>query len=344
MKKWLLITITVLLAAFVSPAWAHTPKGGLGDAAMSPDGKTLVVGGDTRVLYVLDPQTYQVKDRVYFETNIYEMEFSKDGATLLVEDVKETLFLLETGTWKIKAQFKKSGKISAAPGVDLVACLSPSSRKSVIELRSMSDGASKAKIEYPGSVLIIGLSAKGDRLVTLAKGEQGQEEKKQVPKDLKGDERELFRQQNDGDVSVMTEYELPSGKQLRQQVIFYKPSNPKAILVGEKETLVIAYNGLHAKWSGDQVTLFRAGRSFSYGAGVAPDRKSFLSGGLAAGARVTAEGIAPTPFNVPSITGWPEYFEGFGFGPDGTGYGVTTAYRLVVIDSQGQVKKVVPIY
>ena len=344
MKKWLLIAVIMAAATAVQPAWAHTPKGGLGDAAISPDGKTLVVGGDTRVLYVLDPQTYEVKDRVYFKSNIFEMEFNKDGSTLIIEDVKSTLYFLETGTWKVKAQFPNSGSFSAASQVDLVACLNSGSKKSVIEFRSMTDGASKGKIEYPGSVTIIGLSAKGDRLVTLAAGEKGQEEKKPVPSDVSGFDRDVFSQKNDGEVSVMTEYEVPSGKQIRQQVVFYKPSIPKAILVGEKESLVVAYNGLHAKWSGEEITLFKVGNSYSYGAEVSLDRKVFVSGGLAAGDYVKAEDQSAVAFRNPPLPGWPEYFEGFGFAPDGTAYGVTTAYRLVVIDNQGQITKVVPIY
>ena len=344
MKKCIFSAVMMVMLAAALPALAHTPKGGLGDAAMSPDGKILVVGGDTRVLYILDPQTYQVKERVYLQTNIYEMEFNKDGSILVVEDVKENLYLIETGTWKVKTVLKDSGNFSAVPQLDLVACLQSGYKKSTIELRSMSDGGSKGRIEYPGSVTLIGLNAKGDRLVAMAKGEKGLEEKKPTPKDLKGDEKDLFQQQNDGEVSIITEFEAPSGKQLNQQISFYRPSNPKAMLVGDQGTFIVAYNNINAQWADNKTSLFKSGNSYNYGAGVSHDRKTFVSGGLAGGAHVQVEGMKTTEFKIPSLPGWPEYFEGFGFGPDGTAYGVTTAYRLVVIDNQGQVKKVVPVY
>ena len=296
------------------------------------------------MLYILDPQSFEVKERVYLKTNIYEMEFNKDGSVLIVEDVKENLYFLETGSWKVKTVLKDSGNFSAAPQADLVACLQSGYKKSSIELRSMSDGSSQARIEYPGSVIIVALNGKGDRLVTLAKGEKGLEEKKPIPKDLKGEEKDLFQQQNDGEVSIITEYEIPSGKQLNQQIVFYRPSNPKAMLAGDQGVFILAYNNINAKWADNKTTLFKSGNSYNYGAGVSQDRKTFITGGLAEGAHVQVDGMKTTAFKVPSLPGWPEYFEGFGFGPDGTAYGVTTAYRLVVIDNQGQFKKAVPIY
>jgi hypothetical protein len=49
-------------------------------------------------------------------------------------------------------------------------------------------------------------------------------------------------------------------------------------------------------------------------------------------------------FEIDRLPGWPEYYKGFGFGPDGTVYGVTTAYRLVRINKNGEAEKVVPVY
>jgi len=344
MKHGLSILVVLSLLLWVPAAGAHTPKGGLGDAAMSPDGRILVVGGDTRALYVLDPATLEVKKRIWIKTNIYEMEFNKDGSTLMVEDTKEILYFIDSATWEIKTRVEKAGRFSAAPAVDLVAGLESSSRQSKIRLLSMTDGLVKSEIEYPGSVQLIAIDAAAKRLALLAEGPRDQEEKKKVPNDLKGLEKKLFQQQHDGRISALVEYDLATGKMTRRQDVFYFPSAQVGMLLEGQTALALTYGNDNALWEGEKTSLFETDNSYNYGAGISPDRRVFVTGGLLQGTYVRTEGLKMTTFTVPALPGWPEYFKGFGFGPDGTAYGVTTGYRLVVIDPQGQVVKAVPIY
>ncbi|MCP5102345.1 MAG: hypothetical protein GY950_03150, partial [bacterium] len=95
------LTVLFALGLFAS-IQAHTPKNGLGAVAVSPDGKTIVVGGDTRTLYVLDPSSLEVKKRIWLKTNIYEMAFNKDGSVLVVEDTSETLYFVKATNWQIQ--------------------------------------------------------------------------------------------------------------------------------------------------------------------------------------------------------------------------------------------------
>ena len=342
MKKVTLFAVLLTLFAAFSIE-AHTPKGGLGDVAVSPDKTILVAGGDSRVLYVINPSSLEVKKRIWLKTGIYEMEFNKDGSILVVEDTAETLYFIKTQDWRVIKTIKKGGPISAAPAADLLAGFTSGYKKSTVNFYSMTDGALKGKVEFPGKVVSVGLDAKGKRLVLLAKGPKDHEPKKPVPKDLKGMEKDSFKQKNDGRVSVLAEFEVPSGKKISAKTIFFTASSP-LILVSAKRTDIINYSNVNASIEGDSITLFKGKSSYNYGMGISPDRKTFMLGGLRNGTLVNTKDLAMTTFKIDSLPGWPEYYKGFGFDPDGTVYGVTTAYRLVKIGKTGVIEKTVPIY
>lgn len=340
-KKFLFVALLTLFLAFSINA--HTPKNGLGDAAVSPDGKILAAGGDSRVLYIMDPSSLEVKKRVWLKTGIYEMEFNKDGSILVVEDTSEDLYFVKTTDWQVLKTIRKGGPMSAAPAADLLAGFTSGYKKSTAAFYSMTDGALKGKVECPAKIVSVGLNAKGTRMVLMAEGPKDMETKKQRPKELKGIEKDIFTQKNDGKVSILAEYEVPSGKKISEKTIFYSTSSP-LILVGEKKTYIIGYSNVNAVIEGDNITLFNGKSSYNYGMGISPDRKAFLLGGLRDGTLVHVDGLAMTTFKIDSLPGWPEYYKGFGFGPDGTGYAVTTSFRLVKIDKTGKIEKTVPVY
>ena len=107
-KVTLFVILLTLFSAFSSQALL---KGGLGDVAISPDNKILVAGGDSRVLYVIDPSSLKVKERVWFKSDIHEMEFNKDGSVLLVRDTGNTLYFIKSENWQVFKIIKKSNLI-----------------------------------------------------------------------------------------------------------------------------------------------------------------------------------------------------------------------------------------
>lgn len=336
-----LLSIFVLMGTFAINA--HVPKGGLGDAAIAPDGKTLVVGGDTRVLYILDASSLAVKNRIWLKSNIYEMEFNKDGSTLVVEDSSESLYFINSQNWQVNKTIPKSGSISAVPAVNLLAAITPGYRKSTVKFLSMTDGSQKGQVEFPAKVTGIGLNALGNHLVLLANGPKEKETKNRVPKDLKGMEADIFKQKNDGKVSIIAEFKVPTGEKISEKTIFYWVNTP-VILVGEKTIDILGYLNVNARIDGDNITLFKGKSSYNYGIGISPDRKYILLGGLREGTLVEAAGLKMINFKIDKLPGWPEYFKGFGFAADGTCYAVTTAYRLIKISKNGVIEKAVPIF
>jgi hypothetical protein len=193
-------------------------------------------------------------------------------------------------------------------------------------------------------VKLIGLSADAKRLVVLSEGPRDTEAKQKPPKNLRGLERNIFKQHHDGKTGILTEYGTGSGKPVRQQTVFYNPGGYRGLLVGDNFSLVLSYSNLNAVWKGGKLELFHAQNSYNYAAGISPDRKWFMTGGLRDGSLVQSNGLAVKKFRTGPLPGWPEYYTGFGAGPDGTAYGVTTAYRLVVVGPGGNLIKVVPLY
>lgn len=340
---------TMVAAIFLSIIFcfgldAHTPKNALGAVAVSPDGKTIAAGGDNRVLYLIDPLSLKVQKRIWLKTNIYEMTFNNDGSILVVEDTSENLQLLNTRSWQVVHKVAKAGKFSAAPAVDLMAGLASGYRKSTVKLISMTNASQKGKIEFAGKVEAVGIDANGKRLVVLAQGPKDAEQKKKKPKELRGLEADKFKQRNDGKVSILAEYDVASGKKLKEKTIFYTAGSSTQILVTRTNTYILSYSNINANIKGDTISLFKSKSSYNYGIGISPDRKAFLVGGLRSGTLVKAANLEMIKFNIDTLPGWPEYYKGFAFGPDGTAYAGTTAYRLVRISKDGKSIQTVPVF
>lgn len=345
MKQTIIVIAAVLLTlVFASPLAAHTPKNALGAVAVSPDGKTLAAGGDNRVLYLIDPSSLAVKKRIWLKTNIYEMVFNKDGSVLIVEDTSKNLLFISTQSWQVVHNVARAGNFSAAPAADLLAGLSSGYRKSTVKFISMTNASQSGQVEFPGKIEAIGLDAGGKRLVIIAQGPKDTEPKKQKPKELRGFEADKFKQKNDGKVSILAEYDVASGKKLKEKTIFYSPGSSAMVLVTKTNTYIMNYSNVNADIKGDAITLFQSKSSYNYGMGISLDRKAFLLGGLRSGTLAKAGTLEMIKFDIDKLPGWPEYYKGFAFGPDGTGYAGTTSYRLVKIGKDGKVLKTVPIY
>ena len=76
-----------LSLALLNPfaAMADAPAGGIGGLAVSPDGSTILVAADSRAIYVLDPATMEVKNRVYTgSTTVWEISATEFISSLLI--------------------------------------------------------------------------------------------------------------------------------------------------------------------------------------------------------------------------------------------------------------------
>jgi len=325
------------------PAWW-----GLGAVAASPDGATVVAGGQSRTLYVLDGRTLDVTRRIWVEARVGELCFNKDGSRLVVEDETETLYYYDTQSWDVVKKVEKAGYMNCVPAADLLAAYRWDGERKIVFL-SMTDGSEKGEAVLPDRIRAFGLDAGAKRLAALTDGPDDKEKKipyNEIPEELEGIDKDTFRQKNDGRMSVYTVFEVPSGKRLSGAETWFSTSWEKSeLILGEEKAWVLNYDNKNAViLPSGETTLFRSGNSFNYGIGVSPDRKRFLTGGLRDGSLGDVDSLETTPFEIERMRGWPEYFARFSFQADGTGWGVTSNFRLVKISKEGKVEKVVPVY
>jgi hypothetical protein len=343
-------SLILLLALPAAPAPARAPRGGgLGAVALSPDGKTVVVGGQNRVVYFLDAPGLEVKRRLWLGARVSWLSFNRDGRRLLIEDDAETLHFYDPASGKQVLKVPNCTRATVAPAADLVAARDPSFFAGTrLRLLSASDGSEKGRIELKEQLAAYAFGADGKELVVLTEARAGAEKKvppDKVPPGLTGLARKEFRLKNDGLVSTLRTLAVPTGKVLREAELWYTsgPDNTTLAAAGAV-TWALNFTNECARIEAGRVKLFETELLFNHGLGVSPDGKVLVCGGLREGSTGPLEGGPRVKFEIDALPGWPEYFASFAVANDGTAYGVTSAFRLVRVEKGGKVTKVVPVF
>jgi len=351
MKKVIGIGIVALgIAGFVAFSLARDPQcSGLAAVAASPDGKLVAVGGQNRVLYILDGASLEVKQRLWIGTRMGTLAFNKDGSRLVLEDENESVRILDTKDWKVVAQVAKAGYVNSAPAADLMAAREDDWEKPKIVFLSMTDGSRKGFAQIPDTNSAFALDAEGKKLAVLTAAKEEGEKKvddAEKPKDLEGLKEKEWIKKNDGETCKLLLFEVPSGKAIGSFPLWYTSWGDSAELVVSGDTVyVINYENVCAKIDAKgEITLFETGNTYNNGRGVSGDRKAFLTGGARDGTYTIVDGLKASKFDVDELPGSTEYFEGFAFLPDGSGFGVTSSFRIVKISKDGQAEKTVPVF
>lgn len=327
---------------------------GLGAVAVSPDGKTVITGGQNCTLYVLDAASLKVTRRHWLGTRIGALEFNRDGSVILIEDDKNVVHFLAAGDLKPVAAVKNTAHISACRSADLLAAARPRDWRGAraVCILSLNDGSEKAKMDLPAGTKVnrVALSPDGRRLAVLTreiKDKQKPTGKPKPPAGLTGLAVNKFQMQHDGKRSKLLIYAAPSGKLLKTHDLWYTSGHQWTTLLFDGETAVaFNYYNLNAKIAADgTVELFHV-RGLAYGRGVSPDAKTLLTGNMCTmdGSRVTVADLKAKTFRIQRIKGCSEYYAGFAFHTDGSAYGVTSNFRIVKLDKDAKVEKVVPVY
>ncbi len=347
------VLVAVLVTAagallFLPIAGAAVPLGGLA-VAVTPDGTQLVAGGDSRALYVLDPQTLAVKQRVHLGRSIVALAYSADGKRLWVESTS-AVQMLDAAMWKVLETFENAESMSAATGAGLVAV--QMRRKAQVLVLSMADGSQSAALPYDRmrSIAAYGLRPDGKQLALLYYRKQTDEEPKaaakDTPKDLKGAALREFKQRNDGYQAQLLVFDVATGKtQLDKQLWYAAPGGKNALCWNKNSICVMTYSNQNARIDAQgKATYFELGNSYNYGLGVSADGAVVLSGGLRDGSRTTLGDNKSAAFRLDKLPGFPEYFKSFSLAADGTGYGGTSGWRVVRIDAEGAITKTAAVH
>jgi hypothetical protein len=345
-----LLAGTAAAALLAAGASAATPKNALGAIAASPDGAMLAAAGDNRVLYLLDPATLDVKARVPIATNPLEMAFSKDSSTLAILTTDGELRFHRTADWSLASTVKDIEAAAFAMGSDQVVAMSrpgwgddPTTPLAVYPLNG---GAPVLQVTVKGKMKSVAVAPDATQLVLLSEqADEASEPKAQPDQSLQGLARTEFEQKNDGKASELVLLDKTGAETARAKTFF-----------GSYETFTGAVTGGHAYFIGYgndnakvnlsdlSVTLFELKASYNYGIGISADQTKAAGGSLRDGTVADLAAGTSAEFKLDDQDGWPEYFEGFAFGPDGSVYGGTTAYRLAKISPSGQILLTKPIY
>jgi WD40 repeat protein len=333
------------------PALAATPLGGL-TVAVSPDGRKLVAGGDTRTILVMDPKTLAVKSRVFLGPTIVDLAFDRTGGILAVGDTDGTVHLVDATKWTTKASVRNRHKLTVSTTANLFAGIDSDYQATAVFVHALADGAEKAKLVLPqkARVAALGFSPDGKRLAVLVGPIDSKDEKKatsaEIPKDLRGLDRREFEQKNDGKVGSLLVFEAASGKLLSEKPTHFSMNGVNGLALFAGDAVVVNdYGNVGARIEANGDTkLFELANSYNYGLGRSIDGKLILSGGLRAYSITDAASLQGVKGEIDKLPGWPEYFKGFDATADGQQiYGATTGYRVFLFDRSGKVVASAPV-
>ena len=250
-----------------------------------------------------------------------------------------------------KSEHKKMEKFSVARDADLVAGLDGAFKGNSIRFVSLTDGSEKGKVIFDkgARVFCFGLNAAGDTLAVLQTAKDDEDEPKvsssDIPKDLKGLDRDIFEQKNDGKTSMFHLFKVPGGEKIAEHKVFFSSTAATSLLFAGEDALIVSYSNENARIKPDgTVEMFELDNSYNYGIGAAADHSVVLTGGMRSATVTKTDGMAKVTVKTSTIPGWPEYFKGFCANADGPCYGATSAYRIIKFDRDGKIEKEAPCF
>jgi len=351
MSRFITIALLTIGSMVAHQAVAAVPKGALGAIAASPNGKTIVAAGDNRVLYVLDAKDLTVKKSLWIGINPLDIHYSKNGATIVIHDTKNNLVFYSTKTWKPIGEVGDANSIAVAEKADIIVASGRAKgrdEKAVTAVYGYSLATGKQVISAKVTVGVhaIGVLSDASRIFVLSKPVKTDKEKKEKPPaNLKGLDKEEFKQKHDGKNAHFVTLDK-TGKELGRYTTWYSSSSAVLLAAEGKSIFALNYSNTNAELdrTGKKTTLFKSKNSYNYGMGYSSASNAVASGGMGNGSIINLADGTATKFKIDRIGGWPEYFKGFSFAKDGTAYGGTTAYRLVKIGPDGKVEIVKPVF
>lgn len=344
---------TVLLSLCLTTALyagGVTGRGGFEAVAVSPDGKQLAVGGQNRVVYLLDADTLQVKNRLWIEARVGGLAFNKDGSRLVVEDEADRFHLVDTTSAKVLKKLDHVAGLVIRPGHEIVICRDlREAGKNRLRFLSLDKLDYVGDVDVPERPVAWTFEESGKRLFVLGASRRGDEKRilaDEVPRELRGLARWTFRQRNDGLEATVYEIDLATSKYVGEVKTWYTSDSDTTQLarVGGR-TYVFNRANLCARIEERGVTtMFETSQVVNHALGLSPDGKTLLTGAMGEGSHGPTDEGPRTAFRLEALLGQSEFFTRFAVANDGTAWAVTTAYRLVRINKAGQLGQAVPVF
>ena len=348
---WYRLTVLVgLLAGLPTLAGGVSGRGGLEAVAVSPDGKWLAVGGQNRVVYIVDVSG-TVRSRYWLGTRIGNLAFTQDGKRLLVEDEEDLLRVLDVATGKEIQRREGVRGLVYHSATNRIAIRDSNQRsRNRLWLLSADGLRDEGAIELAYAPVAYRFDLAGKQLLVLGQSRDSKDEPriepKLVPSELRGLARQVFRQKNDGLQAVLGSFEVPTGKPGRSQSLWYTSDSDSTLLVqsGEIRYILNRANVCARVDAEGTIRVFALGENLHHALGASPDGRVVLTGGLGEGTHGPIEGGRRERFELKRLPGQAEYLSRFAVADDGSAWVVTTASRLGHISKEGKVDRLFPVY
>ncbi len=336
-----------LSASLALPAAANLPSGGLGGFSLSPDGATLLAGGDNRVIYVIDAATFEVKDRIWSPAMPVWMDHSADGSLVYVLDSDDMLTAYAAADMSKKWEIQRVRDMAFRPEAQRIVIWKGSSGGSEIAVIDAATGAQTKTVSTPEGYPIdsAGLSDDGKMLYAITRQEKTEDETKEQPSnDLKGLDKEVFRKKHDAYAAKLLTIDLEAGT-FDSTTSWYSASNFDDIrAVGDQVFYLKPGSDPMVTDAAGEVTMLDLQRTNADYAEISPDGAEIVAGDGGKVSFIPVGGGAPLTLGVEDLPGWFEKTQGFEYLPDGKVIAVTDGWRIVVIDRAAGSATAYPVY
>lgn len=303
--------------------------------AVSPDGTTVLAAGDNRVVYTLNAETLAVDGRRYVAGLVRWLDYSADGRLIFVRTDNNIFTARAARSFKTAYAVEDISAVSYAPQADRIALLESNYDGGVLHVLVASTGEMVNRVEFPEiRTNYVALADDGASALLLTQSDRSDDEPKENPaSELKGYDRYLFRQQNDGYTSQVVSVSVESGEWTLSDT-FYRVSFPGQVRMLDGRMAIINGPGDSALVSADGSTdLLNLGSGYiAFGRISDAGSDVVLTGGTdiavhSLDGAVAAE-TASHELETARLDGPAERVTAIDEAADGTLYMVTSGYRI----------------
>ena len=318
--------------------------------AISPDGATLLVAGDNRVIYTLDAATLAVTSRRYLPEQVEWMTYSQDGETIFMRTQARTFSARSAGSFKERFGAEKVNAVSYAPEAGRILLMENNYKGGILRLLAASSGKNILKMDLPElRTDEVVLSDDGASALILTNSENSDtEEKAQPGSDLKGFAKYDFRQRHDGYISKVIAVDLAAGTFAATDT-WYRVSNPTQLrMLGGNAVLVKSVSDTAVIQPDGSTTMIDLGEKYASFVQISADGQNVY---LASNNELRIHALNGTAVATGGLTiqadrqpGPAERVTSMAEAGDGTLYLATSAYRILKVSPGATSVTAVPVF
>jgi len=318
--------------------------------AVSPDGATVLAAGDNRVVYTVNAETLGIEERRYIAGLVRWLDYSADGRLVFMRTDNNIFTARAARSFKTLYSVDRISAVSYAPEANRIALLESNYDGGVLHILVASTGDRINRIEFPEiRTNYVALAPDGASALLLTQSDRSEDEPNESPSsELKGYDRYLFRQQNDGYTSHVVSVTVESGDWSMAET-FYRVSFPGQVRMLDGRMAIINGPGDSALVSGDGTTdlLNLGGGYIAFGHIADAGADIVLTGGTEIafhGLNGTAANPASRELEAVRLEGPAERVTAIDQAGDGTLYMVTSGYRLWKVTPDALEVAAKPVY